>query len=961
MSHSELTIDGALQRAISCHQAGDQQTAEKLYRAILEVMPTHPDANHNLGVLALSLNHGQQALPYLVAALNANSDHPQFWVSYLLALLDCQMYAEVQKVLPVAQAKGVSASTIEQLNARFRQEYCSPEVALALREQGHYHDAATRLHAWLSTQAQDVTACALLAHVLSLAGDDTGAAQALEKAAAISPTHPAVFKNRARLLLKQGAADAALKTIKAALVQAPDDLESQLVKASALTACGKAGAAKVLVGRILEKCPAYAEALLIHAHLKLQFGDERGALADAEQAAGIKPHLPQAWQLCAEVYKRLGRNAEAIRSLERQLALEPENVEALSSLGDLLRMEKSFEVAEQLFVKAIELNPKGISALVNYGALLQDRQRNKEAVNVYNHVLALNPDTAEVLVNLGWLMLEEKKNAIAVKLMRRAFELRPDHPLVASNFLTALIADQQLDAASHLVQSVGAKFQRDPKFIATCGVLALKKKDWVGARRYLKQSLALAPGDPRCLMDIIPYLCADNQFDEALRLTRELLAYIASATPAPLQQVACPMVALMPIGRAGSLFFHSLVDGHPDMATLPGVYFKGWFGWEVWKRFAPKADDPQWRERLVQLITEDFEPLFDGRSKKNVVGKPFVNAQWLAEASGFMEMGPEKNLPFTVDRNAFVTAMLQLLSPMNSVDQKTCFKLIHRAFEIGVRNSPGDSTKETGAIFYHIHNPRDYELANFIHHYPQAKLLYIVRNPVQSMESWMLNELGLVELMLQKVPVQPPPAVVEKEIRLSCWSKAVRNAVQMFEQIRSPYNVLDGLEARGLRLEDVKRQPKQTMPQVAAWMGVADHPALYEASFCGMQYWGPTSKLTGQITGFDTKAVDRPTGQLLGPRDVKIFETLFWPFSRLYGYTELAENAFLKNLDEIRPWLDEPLEFEKYLHAELPDYSEPLSELPVYVELHEVLLSIWSLLKRDGTFHGMPTPLELNA
>jgi hypothetical protein len=44
-------IQDALQQAIEHHQAGRLPEAERLYRAILQVQPNHPDAHHNLGQL----------------------------------------------------------------------------------------------------------------------------------------------------------------------------------------------------------------------------------------------------------------------------------------------------------------------------------------------------------------------------------------------------------------------------------------------------------------------------------------------------------------------------------------------------------------------------------------------------------------------------------------------------------------------------------------------------------------------------------------------------------------------------------------------------------------------------------------------------------------------------------------------------------------------------------------------
>ena len=52
----KVTIAQALERGVTAHKEGKLQEAEKLYRAILQSQPQHPDANHNLGVLAVSVN-----------------------------------------------------------------------------------------------------------------------------------------------------------------------------------------------------------------------------------------------------------------------------------------------------------------------------------------------------------------------------------------------------------------------------------------------------------------------------------------------------------------------------------------------------------------------------------------------------------------------------------------------------------------------------------------------------------------------------------------------------------------------------------------------------------------------------------------------------------------------------------------------------------------------------------------
>ena len=74
----ELTIEQALQQGVAAHKEGKFQEAERFYRAILQAQPLHSDANHNLGVLAVSVDKAGVALPLFKIALEANPKIEQF-------------------------------------------------------------------------------------------------------------------------------------------------------------------------------------------------------------------------------------------------------------------------------------------------------------------------------------------------------------------------------------------------------------------------------------------------------------------------------------------------------------------------------------------------------------------------------------------------------------------------------------------------------------------------------------------------------------------------------------------------------------------------------------------------------------------------------------------------------------------------------------------------------------------
>ena len=68
----ELTIEQALQQGVTTHREVKLQDAEHLYRTILQSQLKHPHANHDLGLLAVSVSKADKALPLFKIALEAN-------------------------------------------------------------------------------------------------------------------------------------------------------------------------------------------------------------------------------------------------------------------------------------------------------------------------------------------------------------------------------------------------------------------------------------------------------------------------------------------------------------------------------------------------------------------------------------------------------------------------------------------------------------------------------------------------------------------------------------------------------------------------------------------------------------------------------------------------------------------------------------------------------------------------
>ena len=112
----QLTLDQALQRGIEAYKAGKVQDADGYYTAILKANPKHPDANHNMGVLAVSVGKIDEALPFLKTAVEAKPNKAQYWLIYIDTLIRLDRIDDARAVCEQAKSyveKGNEFAEIE--------------------------------------------------------------------------------------------------------------------------------------------------------------------------------------------------------------------------------------------------------------------------------------------------------------------------------------------------------------------------------------------------------------------------------------------------------------------------------------------------------------------------------------------------------------------------------------------------------------------------------------------------------------------------------------------------------------------------------------------------------------------------------------------------------------------------------------------------------------------------------
>ena len=130
----ELTINQALQTGITAHKEGKLQEAEKLYRLIIQSEPNHPDANHNLGVLAVGLEKFKQAIPYFKIAIEASPHREQYWLSCIDALIKLNQLDRARDILKQGKALGLGGYEINQLEVQLNLKSMASSPTTSLKE-----------------------------------------------------------------------------------------------------------------------------------------------------------------------------------------------------------------------------------------------------------------------------------------------------------------------------------------------------------------------------------------------------------------------------------------------------------------------------------------------------------------------------------------------------------------------------------------------------------------------------------------------------------------------------------------------------------------------------------------------------------------------------------------------------------------------------------------------------------
>jgi tetratricopeptide (TPR) repeat protein len=485
----EITLDQALRNGIEAHKLGDVREADRFYTAVLQVQPDHPDANHNMGVLAVGIGKIEDALPFFRAAINSNPSIAQFWLSHIDALMKLNRFREAKAFLEKAKTVEVAHDDFDLLEQKLlerkRQVQPSPEdsftQAFQLKEGGQYSSAINILEKSIKIFFGDANLLALLAQCYLLQENLSQATKALNEAKALPKSSGFVGWTEARVLLRKRLISDALVVAKDTHRNFPDDVEGMGVLGACYRASGDLDKALELLNRALHSNPSFAEALINRALIHLAREEKVAALTDLEAAYKLKPFITQIWELIIKLkleaeqfldalelliemlgkdpldesrlslismcIEKLGDPQLAITAFKRVLHIVPDNATIHVNLGIALRKTGEFLKSINHFKRAVSIKADYMEAHYNMGITFKDMNEFQEALSAFNCALAINSNFPDIYNDKGNILKRQRKFQEAIACYKRAIEIRPNYSYAHYNLGITLYEMGDFDGA----------------------------------------------------------------------------------------------------------------------------------------------------------------------------------------------------------------------------------------------------------------------------------------------------------------------------------------------------------------------------------------------------------------------------------------------------------------------------------------------------------------------------------
>jgi protein O-GlcNAc transferase len=343
----------AVRKGLAHLEAGRIDSAERLFNSVLLSEPRNAEANHALGALAVRQGKPQSALSFLTAALQADPQQGQHWLSFAEALLQTGAIGDARAVLERAAARGFSSPAL-----KTRIEHAElHHHARDHHKAGRFAEAEKLYTAILAAHPAHADSLHMLGQIAHQTNHAEAAIRLISEAICLKGDVAEFHCNLGIVLAESGRLEEAKQSFERALALQSESPEAQT----------GLGYVYRLLGQVDEAIRRYSAVIAAGVNTAVAHNNLGGLLFDLHrmdeavfhgtEALRQNPNFAEAHNNLGNVYRETGRLDEALREYREALRLKPGYAPAWNNIGNALKTQGKLTEAIANFRTAISLDP----------------------------------------------------------------------------------------------------------------------------------------------------------------------------------------------------------------------------------------------------------------------------------------------------------------------------------------------------------------------------------------------------------------------------------------------------------------------------------------------------------------------------------------------------------------------------------------------------------------------------
>lgn len=372
-------------------------------------------------------------------------------------------------------------------------------------------------------------------------------------------------------------------------------------------------------------------------------------LFEAERILKQYPDAFMVWNLMGIVRAKNGSYSEATNCFKKVVELNPQFPDGFNNLGNILAEQEKFDEAIMSFRKALSLNPLMAGIYNNIGNIFFKKADLQNAIINYEKSISIDSNFIDALNNLGNTSQLLGKSIESIETYKKAILLDPTNTVYWNNIAYPM---RTINTNKSIVDRILLDLQKDER-LKNQEIYKLILKYKIFRSRHI----------------------TDNLYNLLIKSLSRVNSTIKSrpefSVKSNKSKLNLPqnMISLVHFGRSGTGLLHSLIDGHPEISTLPSVYFSEYFNHSTWE----KITNDGW-DLIVDNFMNIYDVLFDARSTVPVECAEKKMRYFFGIKEGMTTLGENKDKFLSVDKIKFRLELKNLLSYHEEIDQLSFFK-----------------------------------------------------------------------------------------------------------------------------------------------------------------------------------------------------------------------------------------------------------------------------------------------